>query len=597
MKDTIVYFYSLIVRLFTTNVGEKRMFPKKIILRKNLLTFVQSIKNGANYSYQTALYEDTKHKKYIYKTTTTKKKLLNKYLLCNEIKWLNALKNTVKEDKNITIPNIFRVVELKDIYGYLRSYIEGRPLSEYSKENKLSILNKVFIFFEKLEQEQINIKDMSMPKRKSYLMLLSFPFILTSFCIKNRYSARDCAYFLKIYITSWSFESLFHPIYTICHRDLSSENIYVHGNKIGLIDFETCTTAEKGTDLALSLRYFSQELDIHTLISLLKKKAITQEQKKAFLRLTIFYTFQFLLLEESDSIYYKEAIKYLFLLKKFIIPEINTNRSPFVPLFSKVILSLVNVLNFLTLNVFDKLPKRLILCYHSVGNDSWDFTISKKQFESQIEYLLKIYKFVSLDTIVNENNIRDNLISITFDDGYSNILKNALPYLKMKKIPATLFLLGSPELCNRSELRNNLELLSNKDIKKIVKEGWNVGFHTVTHPNLRALNRKELERQFVVGKQKYEKEIGIKLKYFAYPRGYYNDEIIRIVKKSGFECAFTVDAGNVSNIKIMRYKIPRLSIDKDLDIKQFQAAVSNLGILYERLLMKVLKFKETVFFF
>jgi peptidoglycan/xylan/chitin deacetylase (PgdA/CDA1 family) len=67
-----------------------------------------------------------------------------------------------------------------------------------------------------------------------------------------------------------------------------------------------------------------------------------------------------------------------------------------------------------------------------------------EDFEIRIKYLLKKYKFISLDEYLQyyENKKRpgSNMLVFTIDDGYSCSNENILPLLKKYKIPATVFL-------------------------------------------------------------------------------------------------------------------------------------------------------------
>lgn len=89
-------------------------------------------------------------------------------------------------------------------------------------------------------------------------------------------------------------------------------------------------------------------------------------------------------------------------------------------------------------------PKNIaILMYHRVNNDNrdfWKLNVSKEIFEKHIEYIGKNYELLRLDddwaSIVNHQK---KYIIITFDDGYIDNYKNALPILEKYKVPATFF--------------------------------------------------------------------------------------------------------------------------------------------------------------
>src|SRR4030042_2195941 len=125
-----------------------------------------------------------------------------------------------------------------------------------------------------------------------------------------------------------------------------------------------------------------------------------------------------------------------------------------------------------------------VLCYHSIADDNWEFSISMDNFKKQIEYLLAHYQLCSVSEF--EKYLDGSLkfskpfFMITFDDGNRNIyiLKD---YLKSKGIKPILFLLSDVKNVAYDELDNEYELLNTKEIIKLKSEGWELGSHSATH--------------------------------------------------------------------------------------------------------------------
>ena len=94
-------------------------------------------------------------------------------------------------------------------------------------------------------------------------------------------------------------------------------------------------------------------------------------------------------------------------------------------------------------------PKRLILCYHRLCKyeevSEFSITTSSKlpveMFESHIRWLSSFCDFVSLEEITDFVDIKARRwkVSVTFDDGYSNVLKLGYPIFRRYKIPVTIF--------------------------------------------------------------------------------------------------------------------------------------------------------------
>jgi len=88
--------------------------------------------------------------------------------------------------------------------------------------------------------------------------------------------------------------------------------------------------------------------------------------------------------------------------------------------------------------------------YHRVISDSshdpfnLGMCVTDKAFEKQLIYLKKHYKITKLSEVINGYNsgikLQDNTLSLTFDDGYEDNLKIALPLLIKHNVPATIFI-------------------------------------------------------------------------------------------------------------------------------------------------------------
>ena len=85
--------------------------------------------------------------------------------------------------------------------------------------------------------------------------------------------------------------------------------------------------------------------------------------------------------------------------------------------------------------------------------------------------------------VIMDQPMRENLCALTFDDGPSVNTPHLLEMLEEYGIPATFFVLG-----NQAERHPDL-------VRRILAEGHEVGNHSYSHPNLRAVSpaRKEEE--------------------------------------------------------------------------------------------------------
>jgi len=107
--------------------------------------------------------------------------------------------------------------------------------------------------------------------------------------------------------------------------------------------------------------------------------------------------------------------------------------------------------------------RSVILIYHRVANISFDpfqMAVSEFNFEKQLEFLKDNYNVISLESLINKIKNKEKLnkyIAITFDDGYYDNLRNALPLLEKYKLPATIFVSPTFVLNNKEFWWDELE--------------------------------------------------------------------------------------------------------------------------------------------
>lgn len=241
--------------------------------------------------------------------------------------------------------------------------------------------------------------------------------------------------------------------------------------------------------------------------------------------------------------------------------------------------------------VFGLPSPSLILAYHSISLFQDIVDIIPKDFHKQIKYLSQHFKLSPLDQLLKISKSQKPLYpmaAITFDDGYLSVIKTAAPILNRFGITGTVFVTGQPSKVNREELENNQKLLTTSHLKQLLHNGWNIGSHTLTHSNLSKVSDDLMAREIVESKKLLERKLQKRIRYFAYPKGYFSDKVVMFVKKARYTEAFSVEPSAIKS-GLNPYKIPRLSIDSSCSLAQFKFLTTPWGIQLLSLKKMVIK--------
>lgn len=237
----------------------------------------------------------------------------------------------------------------------------------------------------------------------------------------------------------------------------------------------------------------------------------------------------------------------------------------------------------------------LVLCYHSISKDGWIFSVTEKDFESHLKILLKTKNIISLKKLLGEKDkLNGKSVAITFDDGYETVFTAAYPVLKKYGLTACVFVNSVGNNGGKVENYNGRKPLNLKQIRLLKKEGWEIGYHTKSHRNLRFLSEKEIENELIYGKKELEKKLSFKINYFSYPYGIYNKIIVDIVKNAGYKYSFTADGGKI-DFQESPFKISRILIDKYINSKELRVLTSYRGLLFNKFLTLCLRLKDDCF--
>lgn len=201
------------------------------------------------------------------------------------------------------------------------------------------------------------------------------------------------------------------------------------------------------------------------------------------------------------------------------------------------------------------------------------YILSEAAFRSQMNWLRQMgWRGLSVGEALNYP--AGDSVAITFDDGSETDLIAAAPLLKECGYNATFYItagfLDQPGYVSSAQLRQLSSL------------GFEIGCHSMTHPNLNDLDDSGLRREIVDARSKLEDVTARKVEHFSCPGGRYNAATLDLARKSGYRSLATsrVHANSPSTDPFL---LGRVVIMRGTDDVTFQRVCRGEGLWKKRL--------------
>ena len=102
----------------------------------------------------------------------------------------------------------------------------------------------------------------------------------------------------------------------------------------------------------------------------------------------------------------------------------------------------------------------------------------------------------------------------------------------------------------KEKKRFEREMMTLEEVRTIAKLPFvTIGGHTYSHPILPNCTREELKYELVDACGTLQEWIGTDIRVMAYPNGDFNDEVISVSKRAGFDLAFTTKEGKYIDVR------------------------------------------------
>lgn len=201
-----------------------------------------------------------------------------------------------------------------------------------------------------------------------------------------------------------------------------------------------------------------------------------------------------------------------------------------------------------------------------------DLFVSRSEFAAQVAWLSAHgYHAVTLRQIYESWHSRGHLprrpIVFTFDDGYRSVHTNAFPILRSYAWTGVLNL----------TVRNNGGIggLSTFKVHELVRGGWELGSHSLTHPDLTRLSAHALEAEVETSRHILRRRFNARVDFFCYPSGRYDAGVIAAVKAAGYLGATSTRTGLARANEL--YTLARVRVNAGDDGADLGAKLHALG--------------------
>ncbi|HQF14366.1 MAG TPA: polysaccharide deacetylase family protein [Thermogutta sp.] len=197
-----------------------------------------------------------------------------------------------------------------------------------------------------------------------------------------------------------------------------------------------------------------------------------------------------------------------------------------------------------------------VLLYHRIASDcpvSWVTSLSA--FRQHLAWLRRHAEVVSLHEIqarlISGNRESRPCVAITFDDGYADNLREAVPLLLEARMPFTFFVTVTNLLQNRCfahdlDQGQSWRLVSPRELRELADSGVEIGSHGLTHADYSLLSIDELIREINDSKHILEDLAGRPVRALAIPFGQprqMTPEVFQIAYEAGYTCVCSAYGG------------------------------------------------------
>jgi peptidoglycan/xylan/chitin deacetylase (PgdA/CDA1 family) len=256
-------------------------------------------------------------------------------------------------------------------------------------------------------------------------------------------------------------------------------------------------------------------------------------------------------------------------------------------------------------------PAATVFCYHNVVADPQEnrlgdgpLHLGVTRLRDQLDWIESAFEVVPLADIVERvgrGSAVRGLAALTFDDAYQGVVSLALPELRSRRLPATVFVVSeasrrpAPFWWDRLGMEGRLDadtrlrclgplggseaaiaeeyppreglpcpemlLPATLDVlRAALGNGIEAGSHTLTHPNLTALSPSSLDHELAGSRAALADSFGEPPRLVSYPYGLTSAAVRSAAERAGYDAGIALSFGRVlpgsDRFNLIRINVP-----------------------------------------
>jgi peptidoglycan/xylan/chitin deacetylase (PgdA/CDA1 family) len=220
-----------------------------------------------------------------------------------------------------------------------------------------------------------------------------------------------------------------------------------------------------------------------------------------------------------------------------------------------------------------------VVMYHRFGDGRYPSTnIALEQFEAHLAELSKDkYTVLPLPEIVaaleSGEPLPEYAVAITVDDAYRSFWEEAVPRLRERGFPFTLFVATEPVG------RDSDDFMTWDQLRELAAmELATIGSQTHSHPHMPAQSQAENLEELRTSQEIFEDRLGTAPELLAYPYGEYALSVQAAAREAGFVAGFGQHSGVIGRTSD-RFALPSFPLNESFgDLERFRLAVNALPL-------------------